>query len=86
MEKPKSREFRDQHWTEYAVKHLEGRTIKSVRYLSTAEMSCLGWTRRTLVLELDDGTLLFPSMDDEGNEAGVLFGQRGNESLLFPAL
>jgi hypothetical protein len=35
----------------------------------------MGWARRPLVIELDDGTLMFASRDDEGNDGGALFGQ-----------
>ncbi len=57
---------------------LTGRKIKSVRYLTEEEQEGLGWYRRSLVIELDDGTLLFSSKDDEGNDAGALFGQSPN--------
>ena len=50
-----------------------GRRIKSVRYLSDSERDDIGWYRASIVLELDDGTALWPSSDDEGNDAGALF-------------
>lgn len=52
---------------------LVGRTIKSVRYLSDEETDEIGWNRSSIVLELDSGVSLFPSSDDEGNDAGALF-------------
>jgi hypothetical protein len=52
---------------------LVGRTIKAIRYLCTGEVDDLGWQRSSIVLELDDGTQLWPSADDEGNDAGALF-------------
>lgn len=77
----------EKHWTEVARKSLEGRTVKSVRYLSAKEAQTLGWHQRPLVVEFDDGTLLFPSRDDEGNGAGALFGQGPkDEELVFPVL
>lgn len=60
-------------WAEKAKAKLEGRTIKAVRYLMPAEQEALGWFRSSLVLFLDDGSYLFPSADDEGNDAGALF-------------
>ena len=53
-----------------------------------AEMNGLGWTRKPIVLELDNGTVLYPSSDDEGNEAGSLFGNTKNneQDLTFPVL
>jgi hypothetical protein len=37
------------------------------------EMESLGWDERSIVLILDDGNMIFPSSDDEGNQAGALF-------------
>lgn len=44
-----------------------------VRYLTEAEKNNLGWYRRSIVLHLDDGNIIYPSQDDEGNDAGALF-------------
>ncbi|MCP4437092.1 MAG: hypothetical protein GY913_21680 [Proteobacteria bacterium] len=74
------------NWTDYAAKHLLGRTIVGVRYLTKAEAEDLGWHRASLVIVLDDNTILFPSSDDEGNSAGVLFGQKGAAELTFPVV
>ena len=64
------------HWTKEARKHLVGRRITEVRYLSEAESNALGWDGcRAIVLVLDNGALFFPSSDDEGNRPGALFGQ-----------
>ena len=79
-------------WVKYGRKHLKGRTIKDVRYMELDEASGLGWHSRALVIELDNGTLLYPSSDDEGNDAGALFGNKqpdendNVESLTFPVL
>ncbi len=62
-------------WTEKAVKHLKGKTIVEVRYMSEEEQESFGWYSRCVVIQFDDGSLLFPSKDDEGNDAGALFGQ-----------
>jgi hypothetical protein len=58
---------------------LVDRTIKAIRYLTDAEVDQLGWMRSAIVLELDDGTAIWPSADDEGNDAGALFTT--NESM-----
>lgn len=60
-------------WLHDAAPILVGRTIKRIRYLSDSERDELMWDRASIVLELDDGTLLWPSADDEGNDAGALF-------------
>lgn len=75
------------HWTEYAKQNLEGKTITTVRYLHSEEVEALGWHHSALVIQLSDGTLLFPSADDEGNDAGALFGQKADGSeLTFPVV
>jgi len=74
-------------WNEYAKQHLLGRTIKAVRYLTPEEMDDLGWRSRSVAMFLDDGTIVWPSMDDEGNNAGALFGEKkGGEELTFPVI
>ena len=57
---------------------LVGRTITAVRYLSDTEADEIGWDHSSIVLELDDGTALWPSADDEGNDAGALFTTNEN--------
>ena len=61
-----------------AEKPFVGRTITEVRAMTDEEMLAQGWSRtihgNPPVLVLDDGTLLFPSKDEEGNGAGALFG------------
>lgn len=74
-------------WSEKARKELVGRKIAYVRYLTKEEMDALGWTKSVLVIRLDDGTLLFPSMDDEGNDGGAMFGQGpNNEEVCYPVI
>lgn len=61
-------------WTKDAAKLLVGRKIVNVRYLTDEEQNEeLGWGSKSIVLELDNGLLLYPSADDEGNDAGALF-------------
>ncbi len=75
------------YWEKYGTKHLKGKTIVDVRYLTDEEMKGMSWYNKCIVLELNDGSLLFPSRDDEGNGAGALFGQSSdNESLKFPVI
>lgn len=74
-------------WSKEAQKHLLGRRIVEVRYLTDAEAKALGWYERSVVLVLDNGALFFPSQDDEGNGAGALFGQGPNgEEITIPVL
>lgn len=60
-------------WIKIAEGQLIGRKIVGVRYLSKKEAEELGWHHRPIVLQLDDGNLIYPSADDEGNDGGTLF-------------
>jgi len=63
----------EEHWTKIAANLLEGKKINKVRYMTEEEKDILGWSNRSLVIQLDDGNLIFPSQDDEGNGPGALF-------------
>lgn len=69
-------------WTEIAKGLLLGRTITGVRYMSSAEANDLGWGRHAVVLILDNGLQIYPSADDEGNDAGALFTTDAEHSAL----
>ena len=60
-------------WTREAEAQLLGRRIIKVRYMTDAEMRDLEWGHRALVLILDDGNLIYPASDDEGNGPGAFF-------------
>lgn len=79
MPKPdiKNLNFKEK-WAKEADKYLLGRKIIGTRYLTDEEVEMLGWYNSAIVLILDDGTLIFPSCDDEGNNAGAIFGQSKN--------
>ena len=62
-----------QQWTAEVKAKLVGRKIVGVRYMSKREVDHFGWCRAAIVLQLDDGGELLPSMDDEGNDAGAMF-------------
>lgn len=59
-------------WTRIAHDQLVGRRIKAVRYMTETERKNMGWAHRPVVIELDNGHLVWPAADDEGNDAGVL--------------
>lgn len=52
--------------------HLSGLTITRVRYMTPNEMQQLAWGRSSIVFEMSDGSILFPQMDDEGNDGGAM--------------
>lgn len=60
-------------WGDKVAKELVGKAIVAVRYLTEEERTELDWHDRSIVIQLSDGTLLWPSRDDEGNGAGALF-------------
>ena len=74
-------------WEGIAAKHLKGRTVVDVRYLTEEEAGLLQWQGRAVVLQFDDGSIYYPSADDEGNGPGALFGQTaGGEGVTLPVL
>ena len=58
----------------------EGTKITKIRNMTEQELSNEGWNDYHLAddnivaLELDNGTVIYPSRDYEGNGAGVFFG------------
>ena len=55
-----------------AAKHLVGKTITSVDYMSEKECENNGWNKAGVIIRLDDGTYLYPLADNESNEVGAL--------------
>lgn len=56
-----------------------GKKIVKVRPMTLKEKKSEGWdedrrSERGVVIELEGGTKLYPSRDDEGNGPGVMFG------------
>jgi hypothetical protein len=68
-----------------AASVLVGRKIKAVRYLFEDEADGLGWSNRSIIIELDNGVLVWPSQDDEGNDAGALF-TTDNRAATIPVI
>lgn len=60
-------------WEDRCSAILVGKTIKSVRYQFTCEKKDMGWSKKALVIFFTDGSYIFPSSDDEGNDAGAYF-------------
>ncbi len=72
----------ESRWTTIAEKQLKGKTIVKVRYMTIKEAYAMGWDQRPVVMQLDDGNLIIPSSDDEGNNAGSLFTQDKTDNIL----
>lgn len=59
---------------------LKGLIIRDVRYMTNKEVERFDFFHSCVVLELEDGTLLWPTFDDEGSDAGALQIQVGEKS------
>jgi hypothetical protein len=66
------------------LKPLIGRTIVDIRYLDPEECAAMDILHSPLVLQLADGTLLWPMADPEGNDGGALFIQPANKKSHLP--
>ena len=71
-----------QTWTNKANSILLNRKIIGVRYLEDVEQEAFGWYSKCVVIELDNGTILFPAKDDEGNDAGALHYLGGDTDMI----
>lgn len=63
----------DKQWHDACTKFLVGKKIVHVRYMNKEEATDNDWFSRPLVIFFDDGSYMYPSMDDEGNNGGALF-------------
>ena len=73
----------EQKWNKKA-KSLIGRKIVNARYMTKEEAEKWGFDSQPIALILDDGNFIFPSKDDEGNDAGALFSSK--DEYEFPII
>tara|TARA_B100000497_G_scaffold66439_2_gene75066 strand:+ start:10353 stop:10994 length:642 start_codon:yes stop_codon:yes gene_type:complete len=52
--------------------YLVGLRIIEVRYATPQEVKDMGWYSAPIVIQLSDGTVMYPQSDDEGNDGGAL--------------
>lgn len=71
-----------QHPIQTASRLLVGRRIREVRYMTDEEADDMGWCDKPVMIVLDDGTMLWPSKDDEGNAAGCIFSNLADLELI----
>ena len=64
-------------------KKIVGQRIVKVRPMTEEEKRHEGWSHDTVVIELNNGILLYPSRDEEGNDAGTIFGKDGNRDFIL---
>ena len=66
---------------------IEGSKIIKVRKMTDEEYKSEGWYKcphkDTQVLELDNGCIIYPSKDAEGNDSGVFFGVDAERKNFF---
>ncbi|MCA9260000.1 MAG: hypothetical protein KDA61_12400 [Planctomycetales bacterium] len=62
----------EQEALEAVANRLVGREIASVIYFPEEEAAEYDWCFRPIVLELGDGSHIFPMSDAEGNDGGTL--------------
>ena len=93
---PKEKELTDEYITSLlpepeksitlkAGEALTGQTIVGCRYLTKAEADETKRGYRTFALFLENGTVIYPSSDDEGIEAGALYTTH-DDLPIIPAL
>jgi len=70
------------YWENIAIKQLVGRKIVNVRYMNDAEAEEYGWYNRPVINILDEGNIIFPSADDEGNDGGAIFTNDDKQPVL----
>ena len=63
----------EEKWTKQIADFIVGKTIKEVRYMTEEECKQMMWYNRPLVIAFTDGSWMFPSMDDEGNDGGAMY-------------
>ena len=75
-----------QLWEEKARKLFEGKKIVSVRYMTKQEAEENDIEARPLCLKLDDGTIVIPTSDDEGNNGGAYYLIKKDQTYLLPVM
>ena len=69
-------------WQDKAEKILLNRKIIKVEWFTDKEAGKWMFCNKPIAMLLDDGTWIFPSADDEGNNGGALFTTSKIESCL----
>lgn len=67
-------------------KNLVGKKIASIRHMTERESEHLGFSKKSVVITLDDGTMLSPIADDEMNDGGAMLLLKKGEFYTIPTL
>ena len=66
------------------VTNLKGQIIKGIRLLTAKEMEDEGWEGGNVTaIELENGTIIYASKDEDGTGPGQLFGRNSNGAGLY---
>lgn len=83
----KQKQDLDKYWVDRARDILKGRTIKAVNYISDRDADENLFSKRGLIILLDNGTMLYPMCDDEGNDFGAIhYTTKEGDSSVLPVL
>ena len=61
----------EQYWTEKITKHLVGKTITKVEYMTDEHSEKMDWYKKPITIQLDNDHWIIPMMD-EGNDGGAI--------------
>ena len=72
--------------SEVKIPGLTGGVVTKVRRMTKAELEREGWEdmnydQSDIVIELDNGLIIYPSRDPEGNGPGTMFGHFGDQAF-----
>ena len=70
-----------QQWKNRLSPEILGQRIVRVRYMTKVEAEQWGWYSCPLVMQLENGTWLIPSKDDENNDGGAISLVNPNREL-----
>lgn len=73
-----------ERWVADTKARLAGRKIVDVRWMGDGEIENCSWRCGAVVLILDDGSILTPQANDEGNDAGALMHATEDGQFLMP--
>jgi hypothetical protein len=76
MINPRKRDMGDksteEYWTSRVEQNLVGKKIVKVEFMNPDSVKKNGWGKRPICFLLDDGNWIYPMMDDEANDGGVM--------------
>jgi len=68
------------------TKLFKGKKISLARYMTREEAEEFGWTKIPLVLFFSDNSLIVFQTDEEGNNGGSAYYQKGDSYQIIPTI